>query len=44
MCDKSDGTSKEPQRDIPASQTNEAAPTRPKYRFSDFFPVHAAFS
>jgi suppressor of G2 allele of SKP1 len=32
MCDKSDGTSKEPQRDIPASQTNEAAPTRPKYR------------
>ncbi|XP_045814032.1 protein SGT1 homolog B-like [Trifolium pratense] len=32
MSDKSDGTSKEAQRDVPASQTNEAVPNRPKYR------------
>lgn len=32
MCDKSDETSKEPQRDSPASQTNAVAPVRPKYR------------
>ncbi|MCI55956.1 amall glutamine-rich tetratricopeptide repeat-containing protein, partial [Trifolium medium] len=47
MCDKSDETSKEPQRDVPAaSQTNEAAPLRPKYRFSEFYfsSVHTAFS
>jgi len=36
MCDKSDETSKEPQRDSSASQTNAVAPVRPKYRLSEF--------
>lgn len=37
MCDKSDETSKQPQRDGPTSQTNAAAPIRPKYRLSEFY-------